>query len=520
MDFLKLQIVEQQHLIDELSKVPARPVPPHSAAGPPAPGRACPPAPPERSASPPLDQRDRLGSPGRDGAEGLTPLLSLDPAGAGRAPYRVLVPGNFWCLRPLPRLSSRGSGFFSAHSATRLRAGLLSASMSSCLFPNEPTVPGSGGWGVSLSFLGPHPPATSSPGPRQRHQPIVPLPSSGRFLLPLWDPTDSTVRAVQNKLPRHSAPWGHRGRSRWLAWRRECMGEGGYRGMVTLSSCRFSVPLGASAQGGSKDGGQEAVGGPPDSNRELERLGPGGSGLPGARSVLSRLQLLLSPQTLETAGYVKSVLVSAPGRPGRWFLPVRHSRPPCTLGGFCDCCAASQRLCLVAEEAHTEARDMANAPVGFWRCPRELPLWSLFRAGSPLPGPSPHGFSTPSMDPGLSLAGSPWSHSCSPAPWRNQLIGLLTCGRGLSTVPMPSCRHICSERARGGLALHPPRLSISVCTAPPCPGSSSRLRRKLQHRELRATQRAERCPIQPSANRPEQTLRQCLWTVGPSQGHL
>lgn len=278
--------------------------------------------------------------------------------------------------------------------------------------------------------------------------------------------------------------------------------------------------LGGIGSGREQGWGAGGGGGPPGSNRELERLGPGGSGLPGARSVLSRLQLLLSPQTLETAGYVKSVLVSAPGRPGRWFLPVRHSRPPCTLGGFCDCCAASQRLCLVAEEAHTEARDMANAPVGFWRCPRELPLWSLFRAGSPLPGPSPHGFSTPSMDPGLSLAGSPWSHSCSPAPWRNQLIGLLTCGRGLSTVPMPSCRHICSERARGGLALHPPRLSISVCTAPPCPGSSSRLRRKLQHRELRATQRAERCPIQPSANRPEQTLRQCLWTVGPSQGHL
>lgn len=281
VDFLKLQIVEQQHLIDELSKVPARPVPPHSAAGPPAPGRACPPAPPERSASPPLDQRDRLGSPGRDGAEGLTPLLSLDPAGAGRAPYRVLVPGNFWCLRPLPRLSSRGSGFFSAHSATRLRAGLLSASMSSCLFPNEPTVPGSGGWGVSLSFLGPHPPATSSPGPRQRHQPVVPLPSSGRFLLPLWDPTDSTVRAVQNKLPRHSAPWGHRGRSRWLAWRRECMGEGGYRGMVTLSSCRFSVPLGASAQGGSKDGGQEAVGGPLVRIGNWRGWGRGALGSPG-----------------------------------------------------------------------------------------------------------------------------------------------------------------------------------------------------------------------------------------------
>ena len=45
VDFLKLQIVEQQHLIDELSKVPARPVPPHSAAGPPAPSRACPPGP-------------------------------------------------------------------------------------------------------------------------------------------------------------------------------------------------------------------------------------------------------------------------------------------------------------------------------------------------------------------------------------------------------------------------------------------------------------------------------------------
>lgn len=168
MDFLKLQIVEQQHLIDELSKVPARPVPPHSAAGPPAPGRACPPAPPERSASPPLDQRDRLGSPGRDGAEGLTPLLSLDPAGAGRAPKQGPCPGEAsGASGPIPRLSSRGSGFFSAHSATRLRAGLLSASMSSRLFPNEPTVPGSGGWGVSLSFLGPHPLATSSPGPRQ-----------------------------------------------------------------------------------------------------------------------------------------------------------------------------------------------------------------------------------------------------------------------------------------------------------------------------------------------------------------